>query len=300
MNLLNESFSSQSKPLCNVCIDETLVPFRERKIMRQYIKSKSHSYGLKLFKFCSGLGCTHKILLYSGKSDFMWKPENVVFELMSDYLNQGHILTTDNQYTFLSLARALLERKTYLVGKLQRFSSNALFKLFMCIIITGTLRLSRIGIPPEVKSFDVKLREFRAFGNQDGIMVGRWKDHTRSKSKTSQKKVFFFFQLSTTAKGQIGKIGIINKNMINFPNFFNNQMQSLIKTDGKLQMIFLMQNVLSAIPGEKHTNGINDWQLNCSATQPLSTLTNCLLAKKTTVSERNLQFLIFGTKWLFT
>ncbi len=117
MNLLNENFAAQNKPPQNVCIDESLVPFRGRTILRQYNKSKSHHYGLKLFKLCSGLGYTHKILLYSGKGDFVWTPEKVVFELMDEYLDRGHILTTDNYYTSLPLAHKLLERKTYLVGK---------------------------------------------------------------------------------------------------------------------------------------------------------------------------------------
>lgn len=117
MNLLNESFSTQTKPPRNVCIDETLIPFRGRTILRQYNKSKRHRYGLKLYKLCSGLGYTHKVLLYSGKSDFSWKPESIVFELMNDYLDQGHILTTDNFYTSIPLARNLLKRKTHLVGK---------------------------------------------------------------------------------------------------------------------------------------------------------------------------------------
>ena len=58
----------------------------------------------------------------------------------------------------------------------------------MFVIIIGTMRSSRVGLPSQVKDFDVQPGEFCAFGNQDGIMVGRWKDHTRAKSKTSQKK----------------------------------------------------------------------------------------------------------------
>ena len=118
INLLNENFAKNATPPRNVCIDETLVPFRGRTILRQFIKAKRHRYGMKFFKLCSGFGYTHKILLYSGKGDFLWNPENVVFEMMNEYLDRGYILTTDNYYTSLPLAQNLLKRKTYLVGKL--------------------------------------------------------------------------------------------------------------------------------------------------------------------------------------
>ncbi len=117
MDELNSSFAAQNKPPRNVCIDETLVPFRGRTVMRQYNKSKSHHYGLKLFKLCSGNGYTHKFLLYSGKSDFSWKPDDVVLKLMDGYLERGQILTADNYYTFLPLVSEFLKQKTYLVGK---------------------------------------------------------------------------------------------------------------------------------------------------------------------------------------
>ncbi len=107
----------QNPSTCYVCIEETLVPFRGRIVMRQYNKSKSHHYGLKLFKLCSGNGYTHKFLLYSGKNNFSWKPDDVVLKLMDGYLERGQILTADNYYTFLPLVSEFLKQKTYLVGK---------------------------------------------------------------------------------------------------------------------------------------------------------------------------------------
>ncbi len=43
----------------------------------------------------------------------------------------------------------------------------------MLTIITGNLRSTRVGIPLEIKNFDVAPGELRALGNQEGIMVGR-------------------------------------------------------------------------------------------------------------------------------
>jgi hypothetical protein len=50
-----------------ICIDESLIPFRGRLLIKQYIPQKAHKYGLKLFKLCSNKGYTCNIKIYEGK-----------------------------------------------------------------------------------------------------------------------------------------------------------------------------------------------------------------------------------------
>ena len=49
----NKSFGRMYKPGKELCIDESLVPFRGRIVFKQYVPSKRHQYGIKLFKLCS-------------------------------------------------------------------------------------------------------------------------------------------------------------------------------------------------------------------------------------------------------
>lgn len=112
-------------------VDESITPFRGRLKFRQYVKNKAHQYGIKTFKVCSGSGYTHNFQIYSGKELKRRRDiaEEVVLELMNDYLDEGRTTVTDNWYTGINLAHTLLSRKTHLIG---------------------TLRRDRKGIPPTI------------------------------------------------------------------------------------------------------------------------------------------------------
>lgn len=59
-------FQSAFTPGEVFCIDETLVPFQGRLVMKQYIPNKAHKYGIKIFKLCSDRGYTWNLKIYSG------------------------------------------------------------------------------------------------------------------------------------------------------------------------------------------------------------------------------------------
>lgn len=156
MNDLNISFRQHFTANEDICIDESMVPFRGRIIFRQYNKNKRHKYGVKLFKLCSVPGYTHKINVYAGKSGTdNTTPTNVVMALCKDYVNRGHTLHTDNWYTSIDLARKLLDKQTHLVG---------------------TIRKNRRGLPKKVISTKLKRGHYYAEESQDGITVLKWKD----------------------------------------------------------------------------------------------------------------------------
>ena len=52
-----------------VVIDESLVLFRGRTIVRQYIPNKAHKYGLKFYKLCTVEDHTWKFIPYKGQGD---------------------------------------------------------------------------------------------------------------------------------------------------------------------------------------------------------------------------------------
>ncbi|KAJ8949766.1 hypothetical protein NQ314_008119 [Rhamnusium bicolor] len=116
-----QKFQEVYTPMQEFCIDESLVPFRGRLIMKQYIPQKTHKYGIKLFKLCSGNGYTWNMKLYCGKhaDAGVSVPTKVVMELSQNLLNSGRTVVTDNYYTSLELANKLLDKKNTFIGNPQ-------------------------------------------------------------------------------------------------------------------------------------------------------------------------------------
>lgn len=111
VNLLNKNFKAYYSPKEEVCVDESMIPFRGRLSFRQYNKSKRHKYGIKLFKVCTNPGYTINVQIYSGKNfdTVSNTPTKVVLSLCEELLNKGHTIATDNWYTSLELAYELLK-----------------------------------------------------------------------------------------------------------------------------------------------------------------------------------------------
>uniref|UniRef100_A0A914WRT8 PiggyBac transposable element-derived protein domain-containing protein n=1 Tax=Plectus sambesii TaxID=2011161 RepID=A0A914WRT8_9BILA len=111
------------QPCKEVCIDESLIPFRGRIIFRQYIPNKRHRYGIKVFKLCSQGGYTFNMAIYAGKQAQKRVgsvAEDVVMKLLDELLDSGRTLYTDNWYTGVPLAKMLLSKETDLVGTIRR------------------------------------------------------------------------------------------------------------------------------------------------------------------------------------
>lgn len=67
MTLLNKKCQNALTANENVCIDETMVPFRGRLSFKQYIPGKRHKYSVKIFKLCLNKGYTFNLKIYRGK-----------------------------------------------------------------------------------------------------------------------------------------------------------------------------------------------------------------------------------------
>ena len=157
LQLFNDSCEKSYHPGKTIAIDESMVPFRGRIGFRQYIPSKKHKYGIKLFKLCCKGGYTWRTKIYAGKEPFHDGPvaDSVVLELMKGLLDKGRQLCTDNWYSSVGLAKKLLQRSTNLIG---------------------TLRKNRKGTPTEVKGRKLKRGEIYFRQNRSGILVLKWRD----------------------------------------------------------------------------------------------------------------------------
>ncbi|KAG5886203.1 hypothetical protein JTB14_012570 [Gonioctena quinquepunctata] len=160
LDMLNNSFQQTYTVGQEMVIDESMIPWRGRLKFRQYIPTKIHKYGVKLFKLCSPSGYTWKCQIYTGRTEEQ-RPaglgigETVVLALTEGLLDEGRTLYTDNFYTSCPLAKILLTKSTHLVG---------------------TLRRPRKHLPKDVKTKKLKKHEYIGQETNDGIVVSKWKD----------------------------------------------------------------------------------------------------------------------------
>jgi hypothetical protein len=129
---INAKFKQFFVPKQPICIDESMVGMKNRCIFIQYMPNKRHNrFGIKKFEVCDSE--TSYVLhseLYSGK-DFLSDgdeplAQKVVLDLLTkcNLLGKGYHLFTDNWYTKIPLAEALLKEKTYLTGTVRKRSKG--------------------------------------------------------------------------------------------------------------------------------------------------------------------------------
>lgn len=139
-------------------IDESMVPWRGRLQFRQYIKNKSHKYGVKLYKLCTVDGFTFNMIVYTGKCENGREKDHgmkTVLRLIKDLEYKGRIVIADNFYNSVNMAEELLKKKTYLCG---------------------TLRSNRRGLPKCIVAKKIKKGEVIGKMTRKGVRVIKWMD----------------------------------------------------------------------------------------------------------------------------
>lgn len=186
---LTTKFKQYFVPGEQICIDETLVPFRGRLIFLQYIKNKKHKFGVKLFKLCVEGGYTYDFKIYCGKEKDPKEniPTAVVMNLCDPLLDCGRTVCVDNYYTSVDLAHKLLERKTHLVG---------------------TLRKNRKNNPKPVIGKNLKKGESISMESNTGIVVTKWQDK-RDVLTLSTKHVGKIVKVSSGRNAEVDKPDVI-------------------------------------------------------------------------------------------
>lgn len=155
---LTVKFQNAINPGENICIDESMVPFRGRVHFRQYIQTKKHRYGIKIFKLCLKGGYTWRLKIYAGKQ-YIPRGESAsaltVMELIQPLLNAGRTLFTDNYYTSVQLAHSLNENETHLIGTLRK----------------NRVMNSKIVADSKLEKGQMVVKE-----SNTGVIMGKWKD----------------------------------------------------------------------------------------------------------------------------
>ena len=120
----NENIFNCYEPGKDLCIDETLYPYRGRCQMRQYMPNKPNKYGLKYFNNVDvDTSYLLKSIFYCGKLDKNSKNgtsigQKIVLSLSENYFNSFRHLAMDNYFTSIPLAKLMFENHLTITGKI--------------------------------------------------------------------------------------------------------------------------------------------------------------------------------------
>lgn len=196
MQKLKTNFQNHFYSFQNLVIDESMVLFKGRLSFKQYIKTKRHRFGIKLYVLCDcETGMVLDVIIYAGKATNIQGQGNqnlgvtgaIVAKLLSPYLNKGHSLFTDNFYT----SSSLFQNKT-----------NS----------CGTVRQNRKQMP----LFEQKLKTGEVDWRSSGTMLAvKWKDRRDVVMLTTmyENKFVTLPKISRITKENIKKpVGVVEYN----------------------------------------------------------------------------------------
>ncbi|XP_037031053.1 piggyBac transposable element-derived protein 4-like [Bradysia coprophila] len=106
MELLKDRFPFFINAYKNLAIDESLMLWKGRLCFKQFISSKRHRFGVKLFILCDcSTGAILDFIVYTGSNTEIISYEelgisgSVVMTLLQPYLGKGHSVFLDNWYS---------------------------------------------------------------------------------------------------------------------------------------------------------------------------------------------------------
>lgn len=159
LNVLSENFAKFYNPSRNISVDESMIIFKGRSSLRQYMPNKPVKRGYKVWVRASESGYIDQFQIYTGKVGDKSETNlgsRVVTDLTRSLVNRNHTVYFDNYFTSLPLLRKLRSEK---------------------ILACGTIRAHRQGIPVDMKTDkSMKRGETDWRITDDGISFFKWKD----------------------------------------------------------------------------------------------------------------------------
>lgn len=143
-------------------VDESMIPFKGRSNMKQYMPQKPVKRGYKVWCLADALtGYVLNYEIYTGKTIVQQNlkhtlSERVVLQLSSCIKNMGCLLAFDNFFTTKRLMTTLLKDN---------------------ILSVGTVRVNRKGLPSMMKSKDKLCRGEFMFEIQNQVCAIKWMDN---------------------------------------------------------------------------------------------------------------------------
>ena len=115
------------KPEVDPSVDEHMIKFKGRNIMRQHIKNKPIKWGFKMWYRCAPkTGYCYEFDIYTGKKETteFGLSESVVLQLTEKLNGRFSRIFFDNFFTSPSLTRKLTENSLYGIGVVDKIESS--------------------------------------------------------------------------------------------------------------------------------------------------------------------------------
>lgn len=119
VNELSATFAASYLPTEFLAIDESMIKFKGRSSLKQYMPKKPVKRGYKVWMLCASNGYNLKFDIYTGKSDNGVQRElgaRVVKSLTEDCAGRHHRVFFDNYFTSYPLLKELRDATIYACG----------------------------------------------------------------------------------------------------------------------------------------------------------------------------------------
>ena len=152
------SWQRHFAPKKETSIDESIIPFKGRTSLIQYMPAKPYKWGLKAWGLAdvkTGYMCNWKLYLGKevGAKRDIGVAHEVVLNLAEPYFDKGHVNFMDNFFTSPALCKDLAEHQ---VG------------------VCGTLRISKRGVPARIQEAKLKAGDLLLTAHDDNILYLVW------------------------------------------------------------------------------------------------------------------------------
>ena len=154
---LNASFAAHAHPSQSLTLDEAMAAFKGRATIKQYIPSKPHKWGYKIYCLSSE-DYLLRFEVYGGKEERSadGATYDTVMRMLQGYEDKAHVLFTDNWFTSPALLLALQQKG---------------------IRCCGSVRRNRRGMPALPAEATAALRQGQWIQKQKGDMtLAVWRD----------------------------------------------------------------------------------------------------------------------------
>ena len=159
LNYLKPKFAECFRPGQHVSVDEAMIGFKGRCILKQYLPSKPTKWGIKVWELCDSItGYCMDFNVYPGKNV---RPSehglgfDVVTKLMHDYFGRFHKIYFDRFFNSVHLVEHLKANNTY---------------------ACGTIMLNRRGLPRVARITKLRRGECRVYRKVNGTVLSTWRD----------------------------------------------------------------------------------------------------------------------------
>ncbi|CAK1582657.1 unnamed protein product [Parnassius mnemosyne] len=160
VNALNKKFQECYHGTREMSVDESMIKFKGRSVLKQYLPMKPIKRGYKLWCLADQRGYIKKIQIYQGKDEEMSSNfskyslgERVVLELTEQEWGKGKIVYFDNFFSSVALLEKLKTENTY---------------------ACGTVRSNRKGLPQNMLP-DSKMKRGESDYRFSNLDIGYWK-----------------------------------------------------------------------------------------------------------------------------